>query len=112
MATNKYLCLYRGAPAQQTPSPAQMQEMLVAFNKWKEQFKGAILEMGSQLKSSGRVVTTSGVTDGPFAEGKEIIAGYMIVGADDYEGAVAVMKAMPMLRRPDARIEIREIASV
>jgi hypothetical protein len=110
MSTKKYLCLYRGAPSNSKPSPAQMQEMLGAFNEWKEQFKSAILDMGSQLKPTGRVVTDSGVTDGPFAEAKEIVAGYMIVGADDYEGAVAVVKAMPMLS-PGARVEIREMAA-
>lgn len=39
MATNRYLCLYRGAPSDRKPSPAQMHDMLGAFNKWKEQFK-------------------------------------------------------------------------
>src|SRR5712671_2532918 len=72
MSTNKYLCMYRGAPSQTKPSPAQMQEMFSAFNEWKEKFKDSILDMGSKLKSSGKVVTATTVTDGPFAEGKEI----------------------------------------
>ena len=113
MTTHKYLCMYRGAPAQggqSKPSPAQMQAMFTAFNEWKEKFKANILDMGSQLKPSGKVVTASGVTDGPFAEAKEIVAGFMIITAGDYDGAVAVVKAMPMLG-PDARVEIREMAS-
>jgi hypothetical protein len=110
--STKYLCMYRGAPSQTKPSPAQMQEMFAAFNEWKEQFKANILDMGSQLKPSGRVLTASGVTDGPFAEGKEIVGGFMIVAADDYDGAVAVVKAMPMMRSPGACIEIREMASM
>jgi hypothetical protein len=109
MSTQKYLCMYRGAPSQNKPSPAQMQEMFAAFNKWKEQFKGNILDMGGQLKPTGKVVTTSGVTDGPFAEAKEIVGGFMIIAADDYEGAVAVVKAMPMMG-PGASVEIREMA--
>src|SRR5256885_7775995 len=95
MSTQKYLCMYRGAPSQDKPSPAQMQEMFAAFGQWKEKFKGNILDMGSKLKSSGKVVTASGVTDGPFAESKEVVAGFMVIAADDYEGAVAVVKAMP-----------------
>ena len=109
--TQKYLCMYRGAPSQNKPSPAQMQEMFAAFNQWKEKFKANILDMGSKLKPSGRVVTAAGVTDGPFAEAKEIVAGFMIVVADDYAGAVAVIEAMPMMRSPGACVEIREIAT-
>src|SRR5437773_12295988 len=115
MSTSKYLCMYRGAPSgapsQDKPSPAQMQEMFAAFNAWKEKFKANILDIGSKLKGSGKVVTASGVTDGPFAEAKEIVAGFMILAADDYEGAVAIVKAMPMMETPGACVEIREMAS-
>jgi hypothetical protein len=103
--------MYRGAPSQNKPSPAQMQEMFAAFNAWKEKFKANILDIGSKLKPSGKVLTASGVTDGPFAEAKEIVAGFMIIAADDYEGAVAVVKAMPGMQMPDACVEIREMAS-
>ena len=49
MSTQKYLCMYRGgAPSQNKPSPAQMQEMFAAFNAWKEEFKAKILDMGSK----------------------------------------------------------------
>jgi hypothetical protein len=112
MSTNKYLCMYRGTGSQDKPSPAQMQEMFAAFNEWKEKFKDNILDMGTKLKSSGRVVTASGVTDGPFAEGKEIVGGFMVIAADDYDGAVAVVTAMPMMQMPGARVEIREMASM
>ena len=111
MSTNKYLCMYRGAPSNNKPSPAQMQEMFAAFKGWQEKFKANILDMGSKLKSSGRVLTASGVTDGPFAEAKEIVAGFMILTADDYDGAVAVVKAMPMMQTPGACVEIREVAA-
>src|SRR5215211_3349282 len=111
MSTNKYLCMYRGTPSQDKPSPAQMQDMFTAFNEWKEKFTASILDMGSKLKLSGRVVTASGVTDGPFAEAKEIVGGFMIIAADDYDGAVTIVKAMPTMQMPGARVEIREMAT-
>ena len=111
MSTQKYLCMYRGAPSPNKPSPAQMQEMFAAFDVWKEKFKANILDMGSKLKPSGKVVTASGVTDGPFAEAKEIVGGFMIIAADNYDGAVAVVKAMPGMQMPGACVEIREMAT-
>ena len=65
----------------------------------------------TKLKPSGKVVTASGVTDGPFAEAKEIVGGFMIIAADDYDEAVAVVKAMPTMNMPGACVEIREMAS-
>ena len=111
MSTPKYLCLYRGSPSQNKPSPAQMQEMFAAFNAWRERFKDSILDMGSKLKPTGRVVTPAGATDGPFVEGKEIVGGFMILTTPDYEGAVEVVMALPGMDAPGACVEIREMAS-
>src|SRR5258708_8029319 len=103
--------MYSGAPSQHKPWPAQMEEMFAAFNAWKEKFKANILDIGSKLKPSGKVLTASGVTDAPFAEAKEIVAGFMIIAAADYEGAVAAVKAMPGIHMPAPSVEIRGRAS-
>ncbi len=109
----KYMCLMRrasgGAGPQQAPSPAQMQEMFAAFTAWKEKFKDQIVDLGGKLKGGGKVLTTSGVTDGPFVEMKELIGGYMVIAADDYDGAIAVARESPGFM-PGASLEIREIA--
>ncbi len=117
MPNQKFLCMYRSSfsqPESSSPkpqaSPAQMQEMFAAFQKWQEKFKDNILNMGDQLKSTGKVLTAAGVTDGPFVESKEIIAGFMILTASDYAEAVAVVQAMPNMQMPGAKIEIREMA--
>lgn len=68
----------RGAPAGGAV-PAQMQEMFASFNAWREKFKDQIVDLGGKLKGGGKILTTSGVTDGPFVEMKEVIGGYMVV---------------------------------
>ena len=113
MAARKYLVIQRSAPGKKEagPSPVQMQEMYAAFNTWKEKFKGEIADMGAKLKPGGKVVTPAGVSDGPFVEAKEIIGGYMIVAADNYERAVEVARQCPGLMSPGSVIEVREIAT-
>ena len=107
----KYLCIHRSVPGKrEAPSPAQMQEMYAAFNAWKEKFKANILDMGGQLKSGGKVLDASGVTDGPFVEAKEIVGGYMVVAAESYERALEVVRGCPGVLRPGAHVEIREIS--
>ena len=76
MLNRKYLFLQRSEPGnREQPSPAQMQEVFAAFNGWKEKFKENILDMGGKLMPSGKVVTPSGATDGPFVEAKEMWEG-------------------------------------
>jgi hypothetical protein len=112
MSKHKYLVLFRNQPAggQGSPSPEQMQHMYGAYKAWMEKFKDEILDMGDKLKSNGRVVTASGVADGPFVEAKEVVGGYMIVSAENYDRAVEVVRACPAVHAPGALLEIRELA--
>lgn len=111
MPTQKYLFIQRSVPGPHPqPSPAQMQEMFAVFNAWKEKFKAEILDMGGKLKPGGKIVTSAGVTDGPFVEAKEIVGGFMIVQAESYERALEVAKEGPGLMMPGSSIEIRELA--
>lgn len=115
MSKRKYLVLHRsqadqaGRQAQSGPSPEQMQQMFAAYKAWMEQFKDDIFDLGDKLKSDGRVVTSSGVADGPFVEVKELVGGFMIVAAESYEGAVEIVKACPA-NMPGVSLEIRELA--
>ena len=118
MPSQKYLFLHRSQPSQATagdgggkPSPEQMQAMFGKFNAWKEKFKDHIVDWGDKLKSGGKIVSGSSVTDGPLVETKEVIGGFMIVAADSWEQAVTIAQEMPMLE-PGARIEIREMAGM
>jgi hypothetical protein len=108
--SKKYLCIQRSIPGSSgpPPSPAQMQEMWAAFNAWREKFAGNLVDLGGKLAASGKVVTSAGVADGPFIESKELIGGFMILAAEDYEAAVAIVRAMPMLG--GSSIEVRELA--
>jgi hypothetical protein len=111
MATQKYLVVLRNTSGkQEPPSPAQMQEMYAAFNTWKEKFKDNIVDMGGKLKPGGKILTASGVTDGPFAEAKEVVGGYMVVAAENPDRAVEIAQECPGVVRPGASVEIREIA--
>lgn len=112
MASQKYLVFLRSVPGKQDqPSSTQMQEMYAAFNAWREKYSANIVDMGAKLKPGGRVLTTSGVTDGPFAESKEVIGGYMVIAAENYEGALQVARECPGVVRPGSSVEVREIAS-
>jgi hypothetical protein len=93
--------------------PRQMWEEMEQFNE--ELVKAGILLVGEGLKpsSAGVRVRCSGkdriVTDGPFAETKELVAGYMIWQVKSMEEAIAWVKRSPMT--DDSEVEIRPIFS-
>lgn len=53
----------------------------------------------------GDVVTT----DGPFAEAREVFAGFYLIEADDLDGAVAIAAQIPGAWDGDGGIELRPI---
>ncbi|EQA36767.1 hypothetical protein LEP1GSC047_2925 [Leptospira inadai serovar Lyme str. 10] len=109
MPNQKYLCIQRGQSGKvDKPSPAEMEEMYAIFNTWKEKFRDNIVDMGGRLKG-GKIVTSDGVTDGPFTETKEMIGGYMIISAKSLEEAIEVARQCPGVVRPGSSVEVREI---
>jgi len=109
--TTKFLLVYRNpVQTQRTPpSAAEMQAMLAQWQEWKTKFP-AILDMGDALLPTGRAIRAGVVTDGPTVESKEIVSGYSIVQAADYDAALAIAKACPILFMPGATIEVRQLA--
>ena len=91
------------------------QELLTAMEKYNEELvKAGILLAGEGLKpsSQGKRVRFSGtkrtVIDGPFAEAKELIAGYSIWQVRSMEEAVEWVKRCPNLPG-ESDVEIRPV---
>ena len=109
----EYLLLFRGGDGrtlQQSPEKwqAHMQHWMLWMSELTQQQKF----IGAQpLNSTGRHITGSKkmVTDGPFMEGKEMIGGYLICKANDYDAAVEIAKGCPLLEFDDGIVEVREI---
>jgi len=107
----KFMLIYRDPATPQTPpAPEEMQAFLAMWGEWFQKCGAAILDGGDALKPTGKVLKAGGVvSDGPYAESKEVIGGYSVVQADNYEGAVAIARECPIARVGGA-IEIRELA--
>lgn len=87
-----------------------------AMGKFNQQLTdaGVLLALdGLHPSSRGARVSFSGgkptVTDGPFAESKELIGGYWIIQARDKEEAVEWAKRVPNVQGDEFEIEVRQI---
>jgi hypothetical protein len=96
-------------------SPEQMQAEMALWNAWMGKLAGQNkLIDGQPLFPGGKVLhgTKKKLTDGPYVEGKDIVGGYLLIKADDYNEAVELSKDCPQLNSDDGTVEIREIMKV
>ncbi len=99
----KYLLLkhYRGGPDAVSPQPPMDEwtpEDVDAHIQYMRDFAARLVETGEfvderALRPEGTFVRSDGegrppVTDGPFAETKDLIAGWMLIDVDSWERAV------------------------
>lgn len=100
-----------GSEAGEMPAPGLLEAMM---NYNEELVKAGIMVAGDGLKptSQGVRVHFAGdqrtVIDGPFAETKELIAGFWIWEVESMEHAVEWVKRCPNPQMSDSDIEIRQ----
>ena len=109
-ATSEYLFLFRGTDWHQSLSGEEIQKKLERFTAWFERLRReGKVKTGLPLEHKGKIVAgTKSVTDGPFAESKEAIAGFFIIQADSIEEAVEIAKGCPGLDNGQT-VEVRPI---
>lgn len=106
----QYMLVLRADPAGDAVFQAlDQQVMYKRYKDWRESVEG----QGKKLKDlEGRVMRKGDgapvVTDGPFAESKEVLGGFFVVTADSYDNVVGMAATCPHL--DFGSIEIREVA--
>ncbi len=107
-----YLFLFRGGMQHEAGhSPAEMQASMQKWLGWiggiskKGQLKG-----GQPLENGGKVIAGKQrvVTDGPYAEAKDIVGGYTLIEATDLAQAAKLSSGCPILA-VGGLVEVRPI---
>lgn len=94
---NEYLLLSRGQ-WDADKSPQQVQAAIDAFYAWHRRLvEEGRFKTGKRLAKAARLVTRSGITDGPFTESKEIVGGYWFVMATSLDEAARIVADNPCL---------------
>lgn len=93
------------------PSPEQLQVYMKRYQDW----VGGIAAQnkfvsGTGLSTEGKVIKPGDVvTDGPFAEVKESIAGFITIRAQDFDEAMSLAKLCPILKGEGNSVEVRKV---
>ena len=107
---SEFTYLYRGGSTD--PSPEQRQQHLQKWVAWFKELgaNGCIKDPGRPLEGAGSVVKGSQkiVTDGPYAEAKDMVGGYTLIEARDLAHAVEISKGCPILE-VGGSVEVRPV---
>ncbi len=92
-------------------APEAMQAHMQKWFAWVEKLRKEGRYVGGEpLQPTGKWVSGKQklVTDGPFAEGKELVGGYFIIEASDINEAVTIAKDCPDFIY-DGKVQVRPV---
>ena len=108
---SEFTYLYRGG-RDTSASPEQRQKQLQKWAAWFKELgaNGHLKELGHPLESAGMVVKGNQkiVTDGPYAEAKDLVGGFSLIEASDLAHAVEISKGCPILE-VGGSVEVRPV---
>ncbi len=110
------MMLFRSVPMPEPVAPPSPEEIQASVKPWQD-WIGSIAAQGKFQSTNilgpvGKVLKPGNVvTDGPYAELKEIIGGYILVKAESLDDAMEMAKGCPVLHY-GGFVEVREIEQI
>ena len=110
----QYLLILKENPADFSKfSPEELQSIFGEYKAWRSKLQtdGNYVGGNKLTDEGGKIMAKNGsgirVTDGPYVEAKEVIGGYFLISAENYDAAVRVAEGCPHLKF--GFIELRQI---
>jgi hypothetical protein len=118
---SEFVFLFRSTEAGQREAlgtPERAQQSLQAWLVWIRDLeaKGHLMNRGQPLEPTGKVVRGQKgkkklVTDGPYAETKDLLLGFIVIEARDMEQAVELSTGCPIVEGGGS-VEIRPVGKL
>jgi hypothetical protein len=111
----EFILIFRNAPSgDPVPSPEQLKNISKPWQDWMGSIaaQNKLANRGNRLGVEGATVLPGNViTDGPYAEVKEILGGYIVVKTSSLDEAVELAKGCPILNI-GGNVEVRDIVQI
>ena len=107
----EFMMIFRSEERVERATPQEMQAQVKIWQDW----IGSIAAQGkfvatNALGMEGKVIRPDNViTDGPYAEVKEMVGGYIIVKAENLDEAVKLSEECPTLTLHGGTVEVRDV---
>jgi hypothetical protein len=96
-------------------TPEAAQKSMQGWLRWIRELEtnGHLKDPGQPLERVGKVIRGKDklITDGPFAEAKDMVLGFIVIEARDLAQAVELSKGCPMLHGSGS-VEVRPVAKL
>jgi hypothetical protein len=93
-------------------SPEEMQRKVQKYQAWIDRIRASGRHVSSEKlgEEGGKLLSLNqgrvSIVDGPYIETKEVVGGYFVLRAANYEEALELVRDCPFLE--DGRIEVRQ----
>jgi len=115
---SEFVFLFRATEAEQREAmgtPDRAQQSLQTWLAWIRDLeaKGHLKDRGQPLEPTGKVVRGKKkvVTDGPYAETKDLVLGFIVIEARDLAEAVELSTGCPMVEGGGS-VEVRPVRNL
>jgi hypothetical protein len=108
---SEFLFLYRNEESTDRMSPEEGQAVMQKWMAWMKKLgeQGHLKNVGQPLEYGGKVVQANKtITDGPYAEAKDLVSGYTLISADSLDEAAELAKGCPIFER-GGLVEVRPV---
>jgi hypothetical protein len=107
---SEFAFLFRGRNREGPPEAQQ--KIMQKWGAWMQDLnaRGVITNPGQPLAGGGKVIEGRSklVNDGPFAEIKDLVNGFIVIEAADLDAAAEIAKGCPVLD-DDGSVEVRPV---
>ena len=112
MIMEKFMLIFHGGNSPEIQnSPELMQAQMGKWFEWINKLRkdGTYLS-GEPLLPGGKLVIgpNKSVTDGPYLEGKEVVGGFIIINAKDFNQAAEISKGCPDFQY-NGSVQVRQV---
>ena len=110
----EYVLLYRNTEAARRAtmgSPEKAQQNMKKWRAWFDEMgrQGQLKNLGQPLEEAGKVVgAKKSITDGPYAETKDVVGGYSLIEARDLDEAARIASGCPIIENGGS-VEVRPV---
>jgi len=101
----KYIMVYKNkTPSTMSDMPKEeVMKMMEVWGEWLGSMGSALVERGNAFRSTGKSITHDGVVDAD-----NLLSGYSVVEAKDFDEALTLAKGNPMVEGNGGTIEVYE----
>jgi hypothetical protein len=113
---SEFVLLFRSTPEGQRAAmgtPERAQQSLQTWLAWirRLETQGHLKSRGQPLDPVGKVVRKGAITDGPYAESKDLVLGFLIVDAPDLDEAARLAADCPIAEHGGS-VEVRPVGAI